>query len=276
MTENHPSTSPSEEIDNALPPSYNLDPGVDSLQKLPHDIPELSRQLTSSSQEGNEESDDKTSTPPVAYVAYKVASMLLPHGKKMFGDKPSANCILRTGSLKFYVHVPLLATTLIKFILSRSPTFLSIFGDMIAKEAWGPIEDEEEDRNEASDMEIDEVRPDDEVEQDDEDDMDNEEDYDGEEEGDEDMPVLDIDLADPEGSRFEELLRWIYTDNGVEWEKCFTVQNYQLILENIFFLNIGTSKVLEICSRFEKANPLLQGKAAATLEHFREQQQAQQ
>lgn len=116
MTGNHPSTSPSEEIDNALPPSYNLDPGVDSLQRLPHDIPVLSRQLTSSSQEGKEESDDKTSTPPVAYVAYKVASMLLPHGEKMFGDKSSANCILRTGSLKFYVHVPMLAVCIISLL----------------------------------------------------------------------------------------------------------------------------------------------------------------
>ncbi|KAF9203174.1 hypothetical protein BGZ49_006690 [Haplosporangium sp. Z 27] len=251
-----------------------------------------------------DEDDDPYSGVPPAYAAYKVASILLPHGPTMFGDKSSANCILWTGTLKHYVHVPML--------VSRSATFRSIFDDMLAKEAWGPIDDEDDDDDE-SDMEIDENQAEgsdhhsqsgsvhqemeksdseledweevEKVEENEDEDMDV---YEDEDDEDDEMPVLSIDLADPEGSCFGELLRWvidddddyggtvIYTDDGKEWVKCFTPQNYHSILENICFLNINTPEVLEICKTFEQTDPSSQGKAEAMFARFQEQQLSRQ
>ncbi|KAF8954501.1 hypothetical protein BGZ46_002892 [Entomortierella lignicola] len=183
---------------------------------------------------------------------------------------------------------------------------------MLAKEAWGPIDDEDDDDDE-SDMEIDENQAEDsdhhsqsgsvhqemeksdseledweeveKVEENEDEDMDV---YEDEDDEDDEMPVLSIDLADPEGSCFGELLRWvidddddyggsvIYTDDGKEWVKYFTPQNYHSILENICFLNINTPEVLEICKTFEQTDPSSQGKAEAMFARFQEQQLSRQ
>ncbi|KAG0290923.1 hypothetical protein BGZ96_005644 [Linnemannia gamsii] len=47
----------------------------------------------------------------------------------MFGRRSDANCVLKVGNERYFVHVQMLA--------SRSPTFRRIFDEMIAKEAWG-------------------------------------------------------------------------------------------------------------------------------------------
>ncbi|KAF9350437.1 hypothetical protein BGX26_011386, partial [Mortierella sp. AD094] len=174
-----------------------------------------------------EDSDEELGLPPSNYAADKVSKLLLPIGLTLLGKKASANCILRTGPLKFYVHVPMLA--------SRSPTFRGIFDEMIEKGAWGPRDDgssdggsdgcgddSDMDTNDAqhegpSDQEMQESEDSDEEMSDsgsdeDEDEDDDDDDDDEAEDGDEDeddMPVLNIDLADPVGSCFEELLRWV-------------------------------------------------------------------
>ncbi|KAF9994397.1 hypothetical protein BGZ65_009981, partial [Modicella reniformis] len=67
------------------------------------------------------------------------------------------------------------------------------------------------------------------------------------------LPVLTIELVDPEGSCFSELLYWLYTDNGPRWLSCFTPQNYGSILENIRYLNIWSfPSVIQICQEFEQ------------------------
>ncbi|KAF9176435.1 hypothetical protein BGZ50_000698 [Haplosporangium sp. Z 11] len=84
----------------------------------------------------------------------------------------------------------------------------------------------------------------------------------------EELPELKISLTDPVGSRFEELLYWIYTDNGPRWLASFTPHNYDSILANILKLNIITPDVLEICRAFEASTSPdlgLHGRAEATL-----------
>ncbi|KAF9090920.1 hypothetical protein BGX23_005597 [Mortierella sp. AD031] len=87
----------------------------------------------------------------------------------------------------------------------------------------------------------------------------------------ESLPELVMALTDPVGSRFDELLYWIYTDDGRRWEASFTPENYKSILENIIHLNLATPSVLEVCERFESSTRLelgLRGKAQATLLFF--------
>ncbi|KAG0254139.1 hypothetical protein BG011_005928 [Mortierella polycephala] len=82
------------------------------------------------------------------------------------------------------------------------------------------------------------------------------------------LPELKISLTDPVGSRFEELLYWIYTDNGPRWLASFTPHNYDSILANILKLNIITTDVLEICRAFEASTSPdlgLYGRAEAAL-----------
>lgn len=67
------------------------------------------------------------------------------------------------------------------------------------------------------------------------------------------LPVLTVKLADPVGSRFDELLYWIYTDKSDRWLTHFTPQNYGSILQNIAFLNLATPAVLAICRAFEQS-----------------------
>ncbi|KAF9902663.1 hypothetical protein EC991_004720 [Linnemannia zychae] len=58
-----------------------------------------------------------------------VANKLLPDGPEMYGRKSDANCILRVGRRRYFVHVQMLA--------SRSSSFLRIFNEMILNKAWG-------------------------------------------------------------------------------------------------------------------------------------------
>ncbi|KAG9061573.1 hypothetical protein KI688_007152 [Linnemannia hyalina] len=69
----------------------------------------------------------------------------------------------------------------------------------------------------------------------------------------EELPELTLDFADPVGSRFDELLYWIYTDKGDRWLTHFTPQNYAAILQNIALLNLATPAVLAICRAFEQS-----------------------
>ncbi|KAF9173959.1 hypothetical protein BGX21_006854 [Mortierella sp. AD011] len=233
-------------------------------------------------QEDGDGDESGQSYPPPNYAADKVWNFLQPIGPSLFGHKDSANCILRAGPLKFFVHVPVLA--------SRSPTFRGIFNEMIDKDAWGSRGDGSSDGScEDSDMETDDVlhegpsdqemqeskdpNEDDDCDDDDDDDVDDVDDVDDE---DEDMPVLNVDLVDPVGSHFEELLRWIYTNDGERWMQCFTPTNYCNILQNICYLNIRTQEVLEICQRFEDSlipEYDLRGMAVEVMERFVEAQQ---
>ncbi|KAK3828408.1 MAG: hypothetical protein J3Q66DRAFT_322582 [Benniella sp.] len=67
----------------------------------------------------------------------------------------------------------------------------------------------------------------------------------------EQLPVLTLQVADPEGSRFDELLYWLYTNDSARWRACFTPQNYDSILQNIRILNIFKDDVFKICQDFE-------------------------
>ncbi|KAF9174011.1 hypothetical protein BGX21_010095 [Mortierella sp. AD011] len=60
----------------------------------------------------------------------KIAEQLVENGASMYGRREDANCVLRVGTMKFYVHVQMLA--------SRSFTFRHIFEEMMANGAWGP------------------------------------------------------------------------------------------------------------------------------------------
>ncbi|KAF8926571.1 hypothetical protein BGZ58_011072 [Dissophora ornata] len=87
---------------------------------------------------------------------------------------------------------------------------------------------------------------------------DEEEDEEDSADDDDDYPELIMDFADPEGSRFKELLYWLYTDDGPRWLDSFTPQNYEDILKNIVTLCILTPTVLSICQTFEEStNPNL-------------------
>ncbi|KAG0364356.1 hypothetical protein BC939DRAFT_525269 [Gamsiella multidivaricata] len=68
---------------------------------------------------------------------------------------------------------------------------------------------------------------------------------------DEALPELRVTFADPEGSRFDELLYWLYTSDNERWVKCFTPENYGTILENIARLRITTDSVLNLCLSYE-------------------------
>ncbi|KAF9345037.1 hypothetical protein BGX26_003615 [Mortierella sp. AD094] len=177
-----------------------------------------------------EDGDDEVGPPPVELVTEKVWRMLKPYGCFLFGKRDHADYILRTGDLEIPISVPMLAC--------RSSTFRSMF--------------DEERNNSGSDN----------------DDDDDDDDDDGDDEAKAGyLPVVAIDLAAPVGSCFEELLRWIYTNDGEHWMRCFTPANYHNILQNICFLNIRTPDVLEICHRFE-ARYSLQGMAQEVIEHF--------
>ncbi|KAG0376069.1 hypothetical protein BGX24_008333 [Mortierella sp. AD032] len=67
--------------------------------------------------------------PPVTYMASLIAQQLLRVGESMFNRRADANCVLKVGNDRYFVHVQMLA--------SRSPTFRRIFDEMIAQEAWG-------------------------------------------------------------------------------------------------------------------------------------------
>ncbi|KAF9352110.1 hypothetical protein BGX34_000172, partial [Mortierella sp. NVP85] len=67
----------------------------------------------------------------------------------------------------------------------------------------------------------------------------------------EQLPVLTLQVADPEGSCFDELLYWLYTNDSARWRACFTPQNYDSILQNIRILNIFKDDVFKICQDFE-------------------------
>ncbi|KAG0281878.1 hypothetical protein BGZ95_007936 [Linnemannia exigua] len=71
--------------------------------------------------------------PPVTYMASLIAQQLLRVGESMFNRRADANCILKVGDDRYFVHVQMLA--------SRSPTFRRIFDEMIAQEAWGKSAD---------------------------------------------------------------------------------------------------------------------------------------
>lgn len=59
------------------------------------------------------------SDPPVSYMAYIIASRLLPMGAAMFNRRSDANCVLCVGEKRFYVHVQMLAvSTLLIFFAS--------------------------------------------------------------------------------------------------------------------------------------------------------------
>ncbi|KAI1311873.1 hypothetical protein EDD11_003311 [Mortierella claussenii] len=274
-------------------------------------------------------------SPPAIYVADAIARSLLPIGPELFNRKTDANCILLTGTMRFYVHVQMLA--------SRSPTFRKIFDEMIMSKVWGTddstttsSEDDDDDddddgsnrssrRNSISSEDDQEqlqhrnesflfqtkirastgVRPDNgdqdfEADADVEDDSDsddhevgghesmdegepngygtstvsgslhfqsqndddlrqkhlNAQSYDSESresDADESLPELMLPLKDPEGSRFEEMLYWLYTDDAPRWLRSFTPRNYLDILDNIRTLNICTPAVLEICRTFERS-----------------------
>ncbi|KAG0298638.1 hypothetical protein BGZ97_003995 [Linnemannia gamsii] len=85
-----------------------------------------------------------------------------------------------------------------------------------------------------------------------------------------DLPLLTIPIVDPEGSRFDELLYWIYTNNSERWLTHFTPQNYESILKNIVYLNMTTPEVLAICHAFEQspANEYGQVPQGTADEHF--------
>lgn len=55
------------------------------------------------------------SFPPDTYYAHAVAKYLLPDGPSMFGRRSDANCILCVGDVKYYVHVPMLAVSVLFF-----------------------------------------------------------------------------------------------------------------------------------------------------------------
>ncbi|KAF9939430.1 hypothetical protein BGZ67_009555 [Mortierella alpina] len=65
------------------------------------------------------------------------------------------------------------------------------------------------------------------------------------------LPELSVDFRDPEGSHFEELLRWVYTGEDERWLRFFTPENYRSILENILRLNIVNRQVLDLCLAYE-------------------------
>ncbi|KAG0274623.1 hypothetical protein BGZ95_009596 [Linnemannia exigua] len=59
-----------------------------------------------------------------------VFERLLPEGPMMYGRKSDANCILRVGQRRYFVHVQILC--------SRSSTFNRIINEMMVNQAWGP------------------------------------------------------------------------------------------------------------------------------------------
>ncbi|KAF9112701.1 hypothetical protein BGX27_002922 [Mortierella sp. AM989] len=240
----------------------------------------------------SQDSDDELATPPSTYAAHRIATWLLPHGLDLFEHRSSANCILRTGTLMFYVHVPMLA--------SRSPTLRGIFDEMIKTGAFDEYDSEDsdgDDDDEDSDMTSDdtharesqthqhgelldqEMQLSDSVMENSDGEKDiphsgdsDREDDDGNDDG---LPELTLELADPEGSCFRELLKFLYTGNGQEWVQCFTADNYGSILQNICYLNIRTPEVVQVCRQFEASVPGsgLQGKAEDFMRRFVEQQQ---
>ncbi|KAF9277832.1 hypothetical protein BGZ68_008973 [Mortierella alpina] len=251
------------------------------------------------------------SDPPVSYMAYIIASRLLPMGAAMFNRRSDANCVLCVGEKRFYVHVQMLA--------SRSPTFRRIFDDMIANQAWGAEGEHpslylDHDNyastfSDSEDMGIVNGQSETLVQKDDEatfnhsmqgevmDSSNMDEDMEGDEEGQEDndssgnssdlsdcdmevtwtrlsdthpslhshtgsppednyvsdssLPELCIALDDPEGGHIDELLYWLYTDDGPRWKASFNKGDYESILKNIRHLNIVSPAVLTICKDFE-------------------------
>ncbi|KAF9575870.1 hypothetical protein EC968_001253 [Mortierella alpina] len=239
-----------------------------------------------------------SSDPPVNYMAYVIASRLLPMGAAMFNRRSDANCVLCVGEKRFYVHVQMLA--------SRSPTLRRIFDEMIAHEAWGAESenpslylDHDDNANELSDS----IMPQnnetifDHCVQNEVIDTDMDEDMAGDEGGQQDdagfsnsgavsecdmevtwtrisdahpslyshtgsplensyasdslLPELCIALDDPEGDHIEELLYWLYTDDGPRWKASFNKGDYESILKNILRLDIVSPAVLSICKEFE-------------------------
>ncbi|KAF9959078.1 hypothetical protein BGZ72_010318 [Mortierella alpina] len=65
------------------------------------------------------------------------------------------------------------------------------------------------------------------------------------------LPELCIALDDPDGGHIEELLYWLYTDDGPRWKASFNETDYESILQNIRHLNIVSPVVLRICKDFE-------------------------
>ncbi|KAF9962803.1 hypothetical protein BGZ70_007879 [Mortierella alpina] len=227
-------------------------------------------------EDNNPVTDNTVGLPPVTYMANVIASQLLERGRVMFGRRSDANCILKVGERKYYVHVQMLA--------ARSPTFRRIFDDMIANDAWGRLSNSDgssEDYLGELDPSSDDMEACDDaraykqwrVDHCDIEDMNvklhrlglrdsllfNEDDDKGEhgdtsEDSDDTdgcLPELSVDFRDPEGSHFEELLRWIYTGEDERWLRFFTPENYRSILENILRLNMVSKQVLDICLAYE-------------------------
>ncbi|GJJ75914.1 hypothetical protein EMPS_08272 [Entomortierella parvispora] len=226
--------------------------------------------------------------PPVSYIAQKWAEILVPHGKTLFGQQDTANCILTVGKSRYFVHWQML--------WCRSPTFRRIFDDMTASGVWGSsfgsvADCDNESLGDGREAMLDRLSKElalstrqSQNEYSHNDDAHN--DHSGQDQQnphsgisaqsnisdqiqetpslssssneDDSLPELSVALSDPEGSRFEELLYWLYTDDSERWRASFSPQNYSTILENILHLNIASPQVLEICEIYERTtSPIL-------------------
>ncbi|KAF9895764.1 hypothetical protein BX616_008887, partial [Lobosporangium transversale] len=47
--------------------------------------------------------------PPVTYMANVIANQLIKTGDSLYGRREDANCVLNVGSMRFHVHVQMLA-----------------------------------------------------------------------------------------------------------------------------------------------------------------------
>ncbi|KAF9984646.1 hypothetical protein BGZ75_003776 [Mortierella antarctica] len=81
------------------------------------------------------------------------------------------------------------------------------------------------------------------------------------------LPELCVALDDPEGGHIEELLYWLYTDDGPRWKASFNKGDYESILKNIRHLDIVSPAVLAICKDFEAstAGSRVRGRAEKVL-----------
>lgn len=177
-------------------------------------------------------SSDMSMEIPITYITHYIASKLLPEGPTMFQRESDTDCILCVGQQRYYVHMPMLAV--------RSPTFRRIFDAMIADGVWESDNLDKESSFTPPSLPEGAGTPGT-IEQDV-----------NVEDSNSFLPELTLSLVDPEGSRFDELLYWIYTNNGARWQKNFTAQNYNSILQNNELLNMFDPQILLICEAFEK------------------------
>jgi hypothetical protein len=80
-----------------------------------HPIQDLGRSDNNSVNSNNDNSSSDSSAniglPPVTYMARLIAAELLKTGASMFGRREDANCVLKVGTRKYYVHVQMLAVS---------------------------------------------------------------------------------------------------------------------------------------------------------------------